>query len=1009
MNKGLLSGIIWFLLIPFTAGLAHGDEGARVKLPNEDARIDITPQRGIAPLGKANAALARFVSSNPNWEYRMNPRTGNFHRAWGEGIQIEGFHNISLLSAPQAADLFVKSYASTLNLRPAELRMLSSNIVNGKAYVKYAQTYNGIDVLNTFVDLRISPNGKVFMFGSDFHPDINVVTRPSIALDAAKEFAKAGLEYRPSNDYVEGGALFVLPLEYPTRIEYRLVYNFQVYQNENEIWETYIDAHSGVVLWRYNLVHSFAHTPGAEGKATTATVNGQVLITIFKQSWLLGATTVPAPFAYVNVGGKMYVTDADGRFTADLGANATAAVITRLSGPYALARRADSSVSIKNAVIQTTAISGQDLLIEWNDQNSVASERNAFYQMTAVRNFVRGIDGSDKMTDVDRQLTGLVNINDSCNANWNGTRINFFKQSFRCGNTAEISDVVIHEYGHAVNQFLYTRVRGSGLRNGTIGEATSDILANMLLDDPRIGIGFMKSGGNDGIIRNSDNKLKYPNNIVNEIHDDGMILTGAVWDMRKAIGLDASRRLTHFVKYGTPDGTQTGEAFADYFIEILVADDDDGNLANGTPHSVDIIPAFRDHGIPGCGITIKHTAITDQSSVTTPYDLTCTLEIGASIRAGMLKAARAEVVYSTDKWATSRRADLTIDASGKVVTGQIPPQKAGSIVRYYVEITDNYGSFLTSPDKAPEASYLFLVGFQSKMFYPAEVVDGWKVAGDVLTGKWLQAIPIGTYNTALGSPPDVPWVQPNEDHTPGAGSGKEKCWVTGNAQASLGLGENDVDEGSTMLTTRTYDISQYINPVLRYYRWYSNDAGATPGTDYWVVRISSDGGATWTELENTNKSFAYWSAYVIPLQDIINSTSQMVVEFTASDIEPGSLVEAAVDDFEILDIDQSLVGLDRTPSSPGHVRLDQNYPNPVSSAGFGNAQTSIRYSIPAEGSVTLRVYSSVGQLVRTLASGVQSAGDHIAKFNALDLPSGTYTYELSFGGTRITRMMLLMK
>ncbi|MDT8325145.1 MAG: T9SS type A sorting domain-containing protein, partial [Bacteroidota bacterium] len=224
-----------------------------------------------------------------------------------------------------------------------------------------------------------------------------------------------------------------------------------------------------------------------------------------------------------------------------------------------------------------------------------------------------------------------------------------------------------------------------------------------------------------------------------------------------------------------------------------------------------------------------------------------------------------------------------------------------------------------------------------------------------------------------------------------------------NAAKGAGLGTADVDDGETYLTTRSYDVSEMIKPVLRYYRWYSNNAGASPGTDNWTVQISDDGGRNYEILERTMESDASWKAKVFVLDEIVDLTDNIVVKYTAADNEPGSLVEAAVDDFEILDINQSLVGVEDALRIPSTLTLAQNYPNPF------NPSTSISYTLPAGGAVRLTVYNNLGETVRTLVDRVQAAGRHTVAFEAGDLPSGLYLYELRAGDTRLTRKMMLLE
>ena len=88
---------------------------------------------------------------------------------------------------------------------------------------------------------------------------------------------------------------------------------------------------------------------------------------------------------------------------------------------------------------------------------------------------------------------------------------------------------------------------------------------------------------------------------------------------------------------------------------------------------------------------------------------------------------------------------------------------------------------------------------------------------------------------------------------------------------------------------------------------------------------------------------------------------------------------------------------------PTEYRLEQNYPNPF------NPSTAIRFALPADGNVTLKVYNAIGQEVATLLDAYTAAGRHEIRWDAKSLPSGVYLYRLAAGTVVETKKMTLMK
>lgn len=238
--------------------------------------------------------------------------------------------------------------------------------------------------------------------------------------------------------------------------------------------------------------------------------------------------------------------------------------------------------------------------------------------------------------------------------------------------------------------------------------------------------------------------------------------------------------------------------------------------------------------------------------------------------------------------------ELELSATGQPGQYQaaIPGQAAGTRVQFWLEGTDPVGNASFEPAGGPFAPHAFVVAQLSDIAVDdLETAAGWAggVAGDTATsGMWEHADPNGvTYNSSL--------VQPEDDHTPSG----TLCWVTGNDPAGSAQGVEDVDGGTTTLLSPVYDVAGIDALELRYWRWYTNDTGNSPGLDYWVVQGSFDGGG-WFTLENNNASLRAWTEQVFQLDSFTPALgNQLQLRFIASDLGAGSLVEAAVDDLTL--------------------------------------------------------------------------------------------------------------
>ncbi len=255
----------------------------------------------------------------------------------------------------------------------------------------------------------------------------------------------------------------------------------------------------------------------------------------------------------------------------------------------------------------------------------------------------------------------------------------------------------------------------------------------------------------------------------------------------------------------------------------------------------------------------------------------------------IFESATAVTLYQRDGSAGAFGAS-PLSGSGATWSGMLAAGDCGGTVEYYLEITTDQGLTVLEPAGGASApATMAVLDSERGLFDDAEVDTGWTVgaSGDTATtGIWELANPVGTA------------AQPEDDHTPGG----TLCWVTGASATSLG--SNDVDNGATTLTSPPMDAMNAPSfdqgdAYVSYSRWFSNDTGASAGSDEMVVSISGDNGSTWQTLETVRSNANAWVRAEFRVADFVTPSDQVRLRFVASDIGGGSIVEAAIDDVAI--------------------------------------------------------------------------------------------------------------
>ncbi|MCC7158312.1 MAG: T9SS type A sorting domain-containing protein [Ignavibacteria bacterium] len=154
-----------------------------------------------------------------------------------------------------------------------------------------------------------------------------------------------------------------------------------------------------------------------------------------------------------------------------------------------------------------------------------------------------------------------------------------------------------------------------------------------------------------------------------------------------------------------------------------------------------------------------------------------------------------------------------------------------------------------------------------------------------------------------------------------------------------------------------------------------------------AIRKSIDGGLTWSTM--TISTLTGWTGMDLVFQGGI------IYGYAVAGANTSNVIKL---------IDNTNTGLDPgNLSIPNEYVLQQNFPNPF------NPSTTIKYSVPTAGLVTLKIYNSLGAEVKTVVNSHLAVGNYIETLDMSSLSSGTYFYTLTAGYFKETKKMMLIK
>ena len=579
----------------------------QLALPEASRALDYRPERNAPELQGLQAR------AGGSWAMTRNPETGTAHTVLGSGYFLSEARNATPRALEQVARRFVDENPALFGVSSRDLEVLHIRSQAGKTSVLFQQKYRGIPVWDARVHVVFHENGRLIAFGSDARRIQSLNVTPTLnrgsAFGRAREWAgTAGRGRDVSAD------LWIVPTGGQYRLAWRTIGN----EGEEEPARvSMIDARDGTVL--SSEVASFETN-------VTGTVTGPA------HYWNPCDATSTSPYTDQLVslaGAGSGSTDASGAFSITHGGTSPLNATVHMAGLYADVSNSNGS----NAVITQQVTPGTPASIVWSDANSTAGERDVYVHINLARSLLNGIDPTFIGAEFDFPLVAHANDNfvgavfgtsiwNTFNAfwTWNGTDENlwFCRSGTHAGinfqNSGQMAEVVYHEFGHSLTSHVYGGPTAPW-PNSSIHEGNSDVLALLATQSPLTARGWNTADCNS-YLRTADNTLRYPEDYGPygaDPHVNGQIISGVFWDAYEYLvahgssGSAARDIVLNFWHDGRMLGTPLN--FPDQLYWTYIADDNDGNLANGTPHSSAIDAGGTAHGFLSLASLITYSAL----------------------------------------------------------------------------------------------------------------------------------------------------------------------------------------------------------------------------------------------------------------------------------------------------------------------------------------------------------------------------------------------------------------
>jgi hypothetical protein len=611
-------------------------------LPSDAVEPLAAGAAAVGPESKAARAWDLFqIGETGEWQAYYNRSSGRVEMVEGAGIPwIPGAGNplvradlsslwdvplaegaeIRLPTLERIARAFLPRVQALLGIDPATLVLnlgRSGQPTEGVWFVDFDVVEGGLPIDGARVVFRVN-HGNLIQFGSEGLPTVGAPgPRPTLSRREALAvlLAATGGE---DDELVDPGSLHLLPSQEEKGRGLLAAWQF-LFRRPGVIgtWRARVDATTGGLL-ELSDVNDYGKVRGG----------------VFPLDPGLGPE-VEKPLPDVTLtGASASCANASGSFSGLTGSASLNGCFIKISDACGATLQAADATGL----IDFGTSAGTDCTTPGHGgAGNTHASRTQSYHLSRLREVGRSwLPTNTWLTSV---LTANVNLNSTCNAYWNGTTLNFFKSGSGCANSGDLVSVSFHEYGHGLDAN-----DGTGTSpDSASAESYGDFTSALELHDSCVETGFSSlncSGYGDPCTactgaRDIDwakHVSGAPHTVANftqvrcpaasgtpgpcgkEGHCESYIPSEALWDFVNrdlpAAGTPGAWLIVDRLWYlsrntatqsfsCTPGTTYTSNGcnIGSLWKTFRAIDDDNGNLADGTPHSCSLFAAFNRHGI----------------------------------------------------------------------------------------------------------------------------------------------------------------------------------------------------------------------------------------------------------------------------------------------------------------------------------------------------------------------------------------------------------------------------